>query len=212
MNQLAALAIKHGTDKWGSHYYCDIYQSYFDKLKDKHLTFLEMGFGGYEYPDRGGGSMKMWAEYFTNPGTNLYVSDIYDKNMEGFDERISFVKVDPRAFTFDTLRLFTYDIIIDDASHHNQEIINAFNVLFPVMRTKGIYVVEDTHASYWEVPAHEGTKDLRGAPESSSMNYFKFLADCLNDEHLPDRSVVPAIAKDILSIHFYEKIIFILKK
>lgn len=208
--KLSELAIKNGTDKWGQHYYCDIYQSYFDRLRDQPITLLEMGFGGYEFPDRGGGSMKMWAEYFTNPKAEFFVSDIYPKNLSGFDHRICFKLINNNDI--EILKKNKYNIIVDDASHNSKDIINAFNALFPVMRSKGYYVVEDTHASYWEVEQYSGCADLRGVPESSTMNYFKFLADCLNDEHLPDRSVVPEISKDILSIHFYEKMIFILKK
>jgi len=211
MNLLATLAVKHGTDKWGHHFYCDTYQQYFDKLKDQPITLLEMGFGGYEFPDKGGGSMKMWADYFTNPAAQLFVSDIYDKNLDGFDSRIKFVKVSPDAFTFDVLRKIDYDIIIDDASHNSNDIINAFTVLFPQIKSKGIYVVEDTQTSYWEVPQYSGCADLRGEPKSSTMNYFKHLVDCVNHEYLPDKSLVPAWADTIASIHFYEKMIFIFK-
>lgn len=211
MIKLSELAIKHGTDKWGHHFYCDTYQQYFDKLRDQPITLLEMGFGGYQYPDQGGGSMKMWAEYFTNAAAQLFVSDIYDKNLDGFDSRIKFVKVNPDAFTFDVLRKIDYDIIIDDASHNSNDIINAFTVLFPQIKSKGIYVVEDTQTSYWEVAQYSGCADLRGEPKSSTMNYFKHLVDCVNHEYLPDKSLVPAWADTIASIHFYEKMIFIFK-
>ena len=208
MNKLAELAIKHGTDKWGHHYYCDIYQQYFDRLREQPITLLEMGFGGYEFPDKGGGSMKMWAEYFTNPAARLFVSDIYDKNLDGFDKRIKFYKI----YTAHQMMIAYYDIIIDDASHNSKEIIKYFKALFSNLKSGGIYVVEDTQTSYWEVEQYSGCADLRGGPESSTMNYFKYLVDCVNLEYLPDRSQVPEFAKDILSIHFYEKMIFILKK
>lgn len=212
MNLLAQLAIKHGTDKWGHHFYCDIYQQYFDKLKDQPITLLEMGFGGYEFPDRGGGSMKMWAEYFTNPAAKLFVSDIYDKNLDGFDSRIKFVKDNAESpFLIFLAKKLLFDIIIDDASHHNKLVINGFKELFPSLKSGGIYVVEDAHASYWDVPAHEGTLNLQGQPTTSSMNYFKYLADGLNREHIPTEKF-PDFIQDIYSIHFYEKMIFILKK
>jgi len=209
MYRLSELAIKHGTDKWGHHYYCDIYQQYFDRLRDKPITLLEMGFGGYEFPDKGGGSMKMWAEYFTNPVNLFLVSDIYEKNLDGFDSRINFVNVKDGI---DYLKNYKYNIIVDDASHNSKDIITAFKELFHTVKSGGIYVVEDTQTSYWEVEQYSGCADLRGGPESSTMNYFKYLVDCVNLEYLPDRSRVPEFAKDILSIHFYEKMIFILKK
>lgn len=214
MDRLSALAIKHGTDKWGHHYYCDIYQQYFDRLRDQPITLLEMGFGGYEFPDKGGGSMKMWADYFTNPAAQLFVSDIYDKNLDGFDSRIKFIKIDPDApvgISLSELKAIQTDIIIDDASHNSKDIINAFYTLFPQLKSKGIYVIEDTQTSYWEVEQYAGCADLRGGPTSSTMNYFKHLVDCVNHEYLPDKSLVPAWADTIASIHFYEKMIFIFK-
>lgn len=210
MIKLSELAIKHGTDKWGHHYYCDIYQQYFDRLRDKPIVLLEMGFGGYEFPDKGGGSMKMWAEYFTNPKSELFVTDIYDKNVSGFDNRIDFFKISKENYEF--LQSVKYDIIIDDASHNSNDIITAFKDLFRTVKPGGIYVIEDTQTSYWEVEQYSGCADLRGEPNSSTMNYFKSLVDCVNLEYLPDKSLVPEFAKDILSIHFYEKMIFILKK
>lgn len=209
MNLLAQLAIKHGTDKWGHHYYCNIYQSYFDRLRTEPITLLEMGFGGYEFPDRGGGGIKMWAEYFCHSQSRFWVTDIHDKNLKGFDSRIKFMKASGEELS--ALSFFKFNIIIDDASHHNKEVIRDFETMFPCLKQGGIYVVEDAHASYWPVPAHEGTTDLQGAPESSSMNYFKFLADGLNREYIPSQKF-PDLVQDIFSIHFYEKLIFILKK
>ncbi len=216
MKRLSELAIQHGTDKWGHHYYCDIYQQYLDKFKDQPITLLEMGFGGYEFPDQGGGSMKMWADYFTNPAAQFFVSDIYEKNMNGFDSRIGFIHtepfVPPTIPNIVTLKKIHPDIIIDDASHNSNDIIYSFNGLFPTLKSGGIYVIEDTQTSYWEVEQYSGCADLRGEPKSSTMNYSKHLVDCVNLEYLPDKSLVPEFAKEILSIHFYEKMIFILKK
>ena len=42
-----------------------------------------------------------------------------------------------------------FDIIIDDGSHLNDDVIKTFNILFPLLRQDGIYVVEDTQTAYW---------------------------------------------------------------
>ena len=64
MNYLSQLAIKHGTDKWGHHFYTDKYEDILKHLKEAEIKLLEIGVGGYEFPDRGGGSLRMWKEYF----------------------------------------------------------------------------------------------------------------------------------------------------
>jgi hypothetical protein len=49
-----------GTDKWGDHWYTQHYQRYFRPLRDKRLTLLEIGVGGYEDSGEGGACLRMW--------------------------------------------------------------------------------------------------------------------------------------------------------
>ena len=58
-NDLNRLALLFGTDKWGSHWYAQHYQRYFQPLKGKRLNVLEIGVGGYENSDVGGESHRM---------------------------------------------------------------------------------------------------------------------------------------------------------
>ena len=37
-----------------------------------------------------------------------------------------------------------FDIILDDASHTNDDVIKSFEILFPLLSDNGIYIVEDT--------------------------------------------------------------------
>src|ERR1700688_2245107 len=63
-NDLNRLALLFGTDKWGCHWYTQHYERYFGSLKKKRLNLLEIGVGGYENPDEGGESLRMWKAYF----------------------------------------------------------------------------------------------------------------------------------------------------
>ncbi len=149
MNKLSDYATKHGTDKWGHHFYCDIYESYFAKWRHEQISILELGFGGYEFVDRGGGSAKMWADYFTHQFTQIVIADIYEKSLQGFDSRIKFLQLPNHQ---DQLKgLAPYHIIVDDASHNSQEIIKDFNQYFALLKSGGIYVVEDCQTSYWDL-------------------------------------------------------------
>ena len=59
-NDLNRLALLFHADKWGSHWYTQHYQRYFQPLRDKTLNLLEIGVGGYESPNEGGESLRMW--------------------------------------------------------------------------------------------------------------------------------------------------------
>jgi len=62
---LDTLAIKYGTDKSSLHHnYTPIYEQYFADKRNSPITLVEIGFGGYEFYDRGGQSARMWKEYF----------------------------------------------------------------------------------------------------------------------------------------------------
>ena len=38
----------------------------------------------------------------------------------------------------------SFDIILDDGSHSNKDVINSFELLFPLLNDNGLYIVEDT--------------------------------------------------------------------
>ena len=45
----------------------------------------------------------------------------------------------------------SYDLIIDDGSHVSKDIITSFARYFPLLKSGGMYIIEDLHASYWKV-------------------------------------------------------------
>jgi len=99
------------------------------------------------------------------------------------------------------------DIIIDDGSHLNEHVVPTFKLLFPCLKKGGIYVVEDTHTSYW--PSHGGS---RAANAATTMNFFKNLADGLNYQEFPEKYYTPTLYDTkITGIHFYHNMIFIYK-
>jgi hypothetical protein len=52
------------------------------------------------------------------------------------------------------------DIIIDDGSHINRDVLTSFHYLFPGLRTGGFYVIEDLQTAYW--PGYGGSSDDLG--------------------------------------------------
>src|SRR5512145_45621 len=75
---LVRLAQIYGSDKWGGHWYCQHYAHHFAPFRDRSLTLLEIGVGGYEDPCAGGQSLRMWRRYFKRG--RIYGIDIADKS------------------------------------------------------------------------------------------------------------------------------------
>jgi hypothetical protein len=153
--------------------------------------------------------LRMWKRYF--PFGKIFSLDIYDKSQ--FEEsRIKIFKGD-QTDTSLLERIIGQigkpDIIIDDGSHINEHVVKTFELLFPLLKTGGIYVVEDTETSYW--PDYGGDSENLNNP-ATTMNYFKRLSDCLNHQELLKRDYVPSyFDRNIYSIQFYHNIIFIFK-
>lgn len=203
---LSRLAVLYGTDKWGGHWYTQHYQRYFEPLRTKRLNLLEIGVGGYENPAEGAESLRMWRAFFRRG--QIVGVDIYDKSHLS-EHRMDIVQGDQTDVDFLTKLCAQYggfDIIIDDGSHINEHVIMTFNVLFPLLRTKGIYVVEDTQTAYW--PSYGG-----GVSKSeSSMSFFKQLADGLNYQEFPLFAYSPnSLEQHIVGIAFFHNMVFIFK-
>ena len=84
MSNLKSLAIKHNSDKYGSHFYTEIYERYMYPKKNKHIKILEIGVGGYvngNYSDThlGGESLRMWRDYFKKG--SIVGLDIFEKKI-----------------------------------------------------------------------------------------------------------------------------------
>jgi len=62
----------------GGHFYTSQCHEHFQKLWNNKLTVLEIGVGGYEDPNYGGASLRMWKKYFRQ--SMIYGLDIYDKS------------------------------------------------------------------------------------------------------------------------------------
>jgi hypothetical protein len=208
-NSLPMLARIYKTDKWGKHNYTKHYSSHFRRLRFKRIILFEIGAGGYDNPEIGGNSLRMWKRYF--PFGKIFSLDIYDKSQ--FEEsRIKIFKGD-QTDTSLLERIIGQigkpNIIIDDGSHINEHVVKTFELLFPLLKTGGIYVVEDTETSYW--PDYGGDSENLNNP-ATTMNYFKRLSDCLNHQELLKRDYVPSyFDRNIYSIQFYHNIIFIFK-
>lgn len=138
MDTLQQIYQRNKTTKvgWGDkgHYHSyinDYYAINFDSHRSKADRVLEIGV-------KGGHSLNMWKQYFFNahivgvdnikrnticPTCEVIVGDATDKN------------------TFTNQKKF--DIIIDDGSHLIEQQIKSFQILWDMLNSGGIYVIED---------------------------------------------------------------------
>jgi hypothetical protein len=204
-NNLSLLALEHGTTKWGNGY-MPYYQTHFAPFRNRALKLLEIGVGGYQDPRSGGESLRMWKDYF--PRGMIYGIDVVDKSYHNDDRITTFVGSQNDPIFLDDLarRLGQFDIIIDDGSHVSDHVITAFRTLFPRLADNGVYVIEDLSWSYW--PQRGG--DWRDARKATSVTMLKDLVNGVNHQFIPHH-VSSYTDLNIISLHFYPQIAFIVK-
>lgn len=206
---LTEIATRHGTDKWAGHRYAQHYDRHFGPFRDRPISILEIGIGGYADPRAGGQSLRMWKEYF--PHARVYGLDIHDKSSLD-EDRIKTVtgsQDDPACLQ----RLLDlsggFDLIVDDGSHVSAHVIAAFSYLFPRLNADGIYAIEDLETSYW--PSFGGSSELDGR-SPTAINHLKSLVDGLHFEELDRPGYQPTYTdRHVTSLHFYHNLCFIQK-
>lgn len=199
---LAALYSKHRgkvSDKWSI--YLSIYERLFAELRDRPLRMLEIGI-------QNGGSLEIWAEFFTH-SKRIVGCDINEacRQLVFGDPRIAVVVGDANTSEVEqaiAVHSPSFDLIIDDGSHRSGDIVRSFVRYFPRLEDGGLFVVEDLHCAYWA--------DFEGGlfDPTSSMAFFKHLADVVNHEHwgIPEtRSALLASFAETYAVVFDEAVL-----
>ena len=143
---LKELGQLHGTDKVTSHSYTDTYQELFEPLRNEKLKFLEIGAGQI------GASHKMWRDYF--PNAEIYCMDLF--NLPDHQENLPQILEDYGVNTFTGNQLnkedlqnlvlkfgSDFDVILDDGAHMSDAVQSSLGILFPHLKSGGLYIVED---------------------------------------------------------------------
>jgi hypothetical protein len=163
MKSLTEIANSYGTDKgtqgpsllYGAHNYTDIYEAYMNKDRDQEIKILEIGIGvdgknwksyiAHGKNKTGGGSIKMWFDYFKK--AKIYAVDI---NPASFldNERVTTYIVDQGDLGslndfLEKTKDISFDYIIDDGSHKPDHQQLTLSLLFPRLKSGGVYFIED---------------------------------------------------------------------
>jgi len=208
IDPLTRLAIKHGTDKWGPHFYTPIYHELFAHLRDKPVRLLEIGVGGYDYKMVGGASLAMWAEYF--PHGRIVGIDTAPKTLS-LDPRVSLLvgsQADPAFLANLCDQHGPFDVVIDDGSHIPQHVATSFYALFPRLSQQALYVIEDVQTAFW--PQFGGSILDGGATMKLAQAVLGFLNHAELKVVQPKLQVAP-FAKQIRSLRAFHNIIVVEK-
>ncbi len=188
-----------------------IYERYLSQYVKNNQTIdlLELGV-------QNGGSLEMWKKYFVE-GSTITGVDIDPRCQQiPLSDGINFLlgSAADAAFVEENLAQKEFDVIIDDASHLPDDVINSFELLFPKLKSGGLYIIEDVHTSYW--------KEYKGGfrNKQSHMEYFKNITDVVNfnwiseSEHVNLNEELPYFKKlstEVAQIAFYDSVIVIEK-
>lgn len=133
---------KYNSDKNSSfHNYSRQYEDLLKNFRDRPIKYLEIGV-------LNGESLKTMREIFLKSNCILGI-DINSncKIHEDVNNNI-FVEIgdatDRDFINYITWKYGTFDVILDDGSHNNKDLITTFELLFPLLNNNGLFIVEDT--------------------------------------------------------------------
>lgn len=141
MESLDIIFNKYGSDKSSYfHNYSRQYEQLFKPYRNKDITYLEIGVFMGE-------SLLTMREVFKNAKYIVGI-DINPecKKYEDVNNNIFIEIGDATDINFIEYIINKYggfDIILDDGSHVNKDMIKSFELLFPCINNNGLYIVED---------------------------------------------------------------------
>lgn len=218
---LTEIANDFGTDKGtvgpsqvhGGHNYTDIYEAYLGGFRNAEVKILEIGIGlkrkddpriAHGKNEGGGGSIKMWSRYFQNG--KIYGVDLIDGTFLNSDRVITLVADQGDENSLRALRKklddAPFDVIIDDGSHVPDHQQMTIGVLFPLLRSGGLYFIEDLYACGYGDPVKNGSGVYKNRARHTRSVLKTFTST--GEFGSPHRILDPDIlAEHIASIHFH---------
>ena len=133
------------------HGFSRFYEEKLKKFQDKKINILEIG-------SYSGASAAAFVKYFNN--LNIFCFDVNISNFIYKAKNIHVFGIDIKnekkinkllQSIFYQHKFSEFDIIIDDGSHNLNDILIGLKLLFKVVKTEGIYIIEDfKYPNYYE--------------------------------------------------------------
>lgn len=140
------------TDKNTIHTYLGLYNHLLQPKKHNARHVLEIGIGCWK--EKNGGSIDMWAKFFTN--ATIHAIEILDKDRVK-DSLINNPKVklytstdayDPN-FVQDAFKNIKFDMLLDDGPHTLESMISFIQLYSDKIADQGILMIEDVQSIEW---------------------------------------------------------------
>ena len=151
------------------------------------------------------------ADTLTLGGSILFMGDRQDgiRGVEAvYGMKFRRTRAIESGLLFQAMQLGQVDLIVDDGGHKMHQQITSFRELWPKLKDRGLYIVEDTHTSYW--PGFGG-----GFREGKSfIEFAKDLIDRMHSWYTEDDAGFPLhpLAREIGGIRFYNSLVVIEKR
>lgn len=178
-------------DKWI--HYLDVYAKVLAPYVGKPVRVLEIGVF------HGGGLDQL--RYLLGPDAELIGVDIGEESAAVCAGRFDVMigdQTDPGFLSRLIDEHGPFDVIIDDGGHSMRQQITAIENLFAAVNPGGVYIVEDTHTSYWEPYQDYPT---------SFMEWVKARVDDLNRYHFSREADLPLWTTRVTGIHLYDSMV-----
>lgn len=202
-----------GGHKW--RHYFETYESVASSFRHRPIRMLEIGV--YK-----GGSARMWQRYL-HPESVVVGLDI-DPDCKRYEDPGAnlFIRIgdqsDPQLLRGLVEEFGPFDFVLDDGSHRCSDMIASFCHLFlDGLASPGVYLAEDTHASFWDANRDQSysfvdlAKDLVDLMHS---HYFRNQSEDLFRQGGPARVTavaIPRITAEIEEIVFRDSLVVIRK-
>lgn len=182
--------------KW-KHYF-EVYDRYLSKYIGKDVTLLEIGTSN-------GGSLQVWKK-FLGPKAKIIGLDIDPRTSFTEDQIETYIgnQADPNFLTNVLNRIGRPDIIIDDGSHDQMDVMNSFSILFQHLKDDGVYIIEDLHTAYMQ-NYHGGI--------TSPLNFVSIASRFVHDVNLQwiSEPYTP-VTQNLKSMSFYDSMLVLEKE
>jgi hypothetical protein len=181
-------------DKW-IHYF-PIYERHLATFRGSSARLLEIGVY------RGGG-LEMLSHYL-GPSARIVGIDIDDAARSVAGRHVVEIgdQEDPVFLAGVVERHGPFDIVIDDGGHSMRQQIRSVETLFPLLAEGGVYLVEDSHTSYW--PSYLDPDDL-------AATFVGWVKDRLDDLHAYHHSTELDLAEpwqtNLVGVHAYDSVV-----
>lgn len=123
------------------HNYTRQYEDILSKYRELPIKYLEIGI-------LNGESLRAMREVFPNAESIVGLDINTECKIHEDKDKHIFVEIgnatEPGFLSGVTKEYGTFDIILDDGSHVNKDVIKTFELLFPLLNDGGLYIIEDT--------------------------------------------------------------------